>query len=207
VQEQVGTYSRRGFVEAGRVRLLQRASLDRTPLTAAHDHLLHPRADDAEELFALDKIPASKLAQSDCAHTGLLREKLWSREALLGRRDVIGFALVSEADSAHEKLTGWILVRECDDGFRFGPLYADSPDRAELLLVAAMKRLEGREGSFAIEAWPANVEAEKVFKGLGWTEVGIDYHRMWLNGKVPQEQMPGGKAEKAVYAMFDAGEG
>jgi hypothetical protein len=37
--------------------------------------------------------------------------------------------------------------------------------------------------------------------------VGLGYHRMWLNGKVPQEQQEGGKGAKGMFAIFDAGAG
>lgn len=30
---------------------------------------------------------------------------------------------------------------------------------------------------------------------------------MWLNGKVPEAQQSGRKADKEAYTMFDAGEG
>jgi hypothetical protein len=58
-----------------------------------------------------------------------------------------------------------------------------------------------------VEAWPANEAAVPVFEEAGFAPLGIDYHRMWLHGAVPPEQQAGGRAERDVYAIFDAGEG
>lgn len=35
----------------------------------------------------------------------------------------------------------------------------------------------------------------------------MDYHRMWLNGRVPEEQQEGGRGQKGMFATFDAFEG
>ena len=77
----------------------------------------------------LERIPPRVLAQSDLEHTGLHRERMWSHEAMFSRDDVRGFALVKE--DGPEELEGWVLVRSCESGYRVGPLYANSPDRAE----------------------------------------------------------------------------
>lgn len=200
VQEQVETYGRRGFVEKGRIRLMVREGLGVEPLEGG---LGHTNKD--EELCPLDHIPEAVLAKSDLENSGLERPKVWSKEALFSRPDAFGFALVKEGTKT--ELEGWILVRRCQHGFRFGPLYASSPDRASLLLRNAMKRVEEQEGTFIAEVWPQNPEATKVFENAGWKYAGMDYHRMWLNGVVPKEQQPGGTADKQCYAIFDAGEG
>ena len=59
-------------------------------------------------------------------------------------------------------------------------------------------------GSFVAEIFDTNTEGRKVFGELGWEYAGVDYHRMWLNGKVPMEQQEGGKGAKGMYAIFDA---
>lgn len=200
VQEQVGTYGRRGFVENGRIRLMVREGLGVQPLEG---ELGHTKA--GEELYPLDVVPEGVLTKSDLENSGLERPKVWSKEALFSRPDAFGFALVKEGKK--DELEGWVLVRGCQHGFRFGPLYASSPDRASLLLRNAMKRVEAEEGTFIAEVWPQNPEANKVFEDAGWKYAGLDYHRMWLNGEVPKQQQPGGAADKHCYAIFDAGEG
>lgn len=196
VQEQVATYERRGFVEKGRIRLMQRKGVKEYPLDGTLGHV----KGEGMHLVDLDEIPVEVLVESDLACTGLLRKALWSRDALFSRDDAFGLALAKEGMG--DELDGWILVRGCEQGFRFGPLYATSRINATLLLHQAMRRLEGEEGSFIAEVWAQNGLACEVFEDAGWTNVGVDYHRMWLNGKVPD-----GKADKEIYAMFDAGEG
>ena len=143
--------------------------------------------------------------ESDLAHTGLKRSKLWSKEALFDRDDAWGLALVR--DGNREELEGWILIRSCQQGRRFGPLYATSKENAKFLLHQAMRRLESEDGSFIAEVWTQNHGAIAVFEESGWECAGLDYHRMWLNGIVPDAQQHGGKADSDVFAMFDAGEG
>jgi hypothetical protein len=202
VQEQVGTYSRRGFVEKGLIRLMVRKGLKEQELPGGLEHVPEMK----ERCTSLDHVPSRMLVQSDLEHTGLERTKLWSKEAMFERDDsTFGLALVKEG--AKEELEGWILVRSCEHGWRFGPLYATTPEQADFLLRTAMRRLEVEEGSFIAEVWQENEQAVKLFEDAGWTYSGVDYHRMWLNGKVPEAQLLGGKAEKEMFAVFDAGEG
>jgi Acetyltransferase (GNAT) domain len=187
-------------VEKALIKLMVREGLEKEPLVGG---LEHTRS--GEELINLEDIPHRILVQSDLEHTGLKRERLWSKEAMFRRDDAWGFALVKEGTK--EELEGWILVRGCQLGFRFGPVYATSVDRAELLLRTAMKRVENEKGTFVAEVWPNNKEALGLFESLGWKYSGMDYHRMWLDGKVPKEQDEGGLAERQCFAVFDAGEG
>jgi hypothetical protein len=179
---------------------MQRESLVKKPLNGGLAKMM-----DDEELVDLSTVPEAILAKSDLEHTGLQRTKLWTHEALFDRDDAFGFAIVKEGKV--EVLEGWILVRSCQHGFRFGPLYASSAERAAMLLRSAMKRVEDRDGGFITEMWAANQQAAKTFKDFGWSDVGIDYHRMWLGGVVPKAQVKGGLAETGMYAVFDAGEG
>jgi hypothetical protein len=202
VQEQVGTYSRRGFVEKARVRLMVRKGLKEQELAGGleHVHGLKNRVTD------LDHIPTRLLVASDLLHTGLERTKLWTKEAMFDR-DGTTFGLAIVKEDVEEELEGWILVRNCDQGYRFGPLYSNTPENAEFLLRTAMRRLEAEDGSLIAEVWQENKEAVKIFEDAGWTYAGLEYHRMWLDGRVPEAQQPGGKAEKEMFAVFDAGEG
>jgi hypothetical protein len=45
-----------------------------------------------------------------------------------------------------------------------------------------------------------------VFEEAGWTWLEVDYHRMWLGGRVPDAQQSGGRADKEMWAVFDAGQ-
>jgi ribosomal protein S18 acetylase RimI-like enzyme len=200
VEEQVGTYGRRGFVDKSRIRLMIREGLGEQPLEGG---LVHPQH--GQELFPLHRIRSEVLTKSDLEHSGLERPNLWTEDAMFSRSDAFGFALVK--GGATDELEGWILVRNSQDGFRFGPLYAKTKEGADLLLRTAMKRVEKEKGRFIAEVWPQNPEAVGIFEGAGWKYAGMDYYRMWLNGMVPKEQQPGGLAEKQCFAIFDAGEG
>jgi hypothetical protein len=200
VEEQVGTYERRGFVQKSRIRLMVREGLKNKPLEGG---LGHPQQ--GLELFPLHRVPSEVLVKSDLEHSGLERPNLWTEDAMFSRPDAFGFALVREGVT--DALEGWILVRSCEKGFRFGPLYATTKENANLLLRTAMKRVEKEDGTFMAEVWPQNPEANAIFEAAGWMYAGMDYYRMWLNGRVPEEQQPGGLAEKQCFAIFDAGEG
>jgi hypothetical protein len=200
VHEQVSTYGRRGFVEKSKIRLMVRDGLGEQPLEGG---LEHPQQ--GQELFPLYRVPSEVLTKSDLDHSGLERPNVWTMKAMFSRPDAFGFALVK--GGTMDALEGWILVRSCQHGFRFGPLYATTKEGANLLLRTAMKRVEKEKGTFIAEVWPQNPEANAVFEGAGWKYAGIDYYRMWLNGLVPKQQQPGGLAEKQCFAIFDAGEG
>ncbi|KAB5550745.1 acyl-CoA N-acyltransferase, partial [Coniochaeta sp. 2T2.1] len=118
VEEQMETYRRRGFVQVGRIKLMTRPSLRRSPLNKTTGYQL----EGGLKIIDLKNVDASKLANFDLAHTGFYRPALWTRDGLFSRADVIGFAVVSAWDP--EELKGIILVRCCDHGFRFGPLLA-----------------------------------------------------------------------------------
>jgi GNAT superfamily N-acetyltransferase len=204
VKEQVGTYERRGFVDVGRTKLFTRQPLNEQSLQGGFEHV----QTDGERLVPLEEVPSSVLVESDLAITGFKRGKLWSKEALFEHRDDSwGLALVSEGASAEkDRLDGWILVRSCEHGFRVGPLYAEKKEDAAFLLHQALYRLQAEPGSLIAEVWGGNKEAVGVFEEAGWKWLEIDYHRMWLNGKVPGEQKEGGRAEREMWAVFDAGQ-
>jgi acetyltransferase (GNAT) family protein/GNAT acetyltransferase-like protein len=199
VQEQVPTYERRGFVDVGRIRLMQHSPLEEVSLTEHVDGI--PGA----KIVSISEVPQEALIKSDLEHTGLHRSKLWTEEALFSREETFGLALVGEEDAAD--LKGWIVVRSCQHGYRLGPLYASSTLGTSQLLHSAMKKLQGRPGGLIAEVWMGNPAAVELFAAVGWTETGVDYHRMWLHGKVPKEQDKRGKGNMDMYAIFDAGEG
>lgn len=199
VQEQVGTYNRRGYEDCARIHLMTRPSLKQKPFGPTA--LL---ADEkGEKLLSIKEANPQVLAKLDLEHTGLDRSAYWAQEALLSRKDAYGYALQhTSADKSN--VAGYILVRRCEHGHRFGPLYAETFTQAQLLLHTAMKDISESDGSMIAEIFGSNQEGRKVFEQLGWEYTGIDYHRMWLGGRVPKEQLEGGKGTKGMFAIFDA---
>ncbi|KAF2401051.1 hypothetical protein EJ06DRAFT_556501 [Trichodelitschia bisporula] len=209
VQQQVGTYGRRGFVEKGRIRLMSctfgQESMSRPPKDAEFDG----------RKVELQEVHPSVLTKSDLAHTGLRRDDVWDR--IWERDGTVGYALVRDKQQpvdSMDELDGWVLVRTCEDGFRVGPLYATSPRAASFLLTAAMEGAKTKfpeqakkAKSFVAETWLGNAHASSIFDSAGFAWVGVDYHRMWLNGVVPEAQQAGGRADTDAFAMFDAGQG
>ena len=201
VEAQIKTYERRGFQVASQVKLMIRKSVREKPLGDGFEHV----DVDGERLVPLEDIPSDVLVKSDMGITGFERGKLWSKEAMFEcRDDAWGLALVSH--HAEDQLDGWVLVRSCQEGYRIGPLYANDRKEAAFLLHQALYRLQGKAGSFIAEVWGSNEEAMGVFEEAGWEYSGMDYYRMWLDGRVPVEQQKGGKAEKEMWAVFDAGQ-
>jgi len=214
VQDQVETYARRGFVEKGRVHLMQYQATAQTEISG-----LEPPNE--TKLLSLQDVPEQRVRKSDLDHIGLERSNLWTKSALLSRADVYGLALVDDPASTDNNLSlrGWMLIRSCQQGYHIGPLYSTSTRDAEVLLRAAMRGVLDQRGkqkdnddveserSFIAEVWTENPKAVQLFQKVGFSAMGTDYHRMWLHGKVPREQEVGGRASSDVYAMFDAGEG
>ncbi|KKY19430.1 hypothetical protein UCDDS831_g05400 [Diplodia seriata] len=81
------------------------------------------------------------------------------------------------------------------------------------LLLRVMQEIKSFDGSvvaeksLVAEVWGENPVAVETFEELGWEYTGMDYSRMWLDGKETEAQKKGGLAEKEVFAWFDAGEG
>ncbi|PTB61707.1 hypothetical protein BBK36DRAFT_1131116 [Trichoderma citrinoviride] len=201
VEEQVNTYARRGFVEAARIKLMTRVSAHEAPLSSGDKQ---PKQ--GYTVTDIKQVDMGAMANLDRAHTGLHRPALWSKAALFSRPDAFGFAILSETSG---DLQGLILVRRCEHGHRVGPLIADCTDHASLLLQLAMShpKISASTGSLIAEAFGPNEHATRVFEDLGWQWAGLDYHRMWLEGRVPSEQQEGGQGSRGMFAVFDAGQG
>jgi GNAT superfamily N-acetyltransferase len=197
VEEQVNTYKRRGFEIAATIKLAMRTSLVEKPKTVEVVEV-----GEEEQVMDIKDIDPELLAQLDLAHTGFYRPAYWSQEGLFSRKDAYGYALFSTA-RGEPKLAGYVLVRRCHEGHRFGPLYAETYDQAKYLLWRAMEVLTGN-GSMVAEVYGSNLQGLKVFEELGWKWAGVDFYRMWLGGKVPSEQQESGKATKGMFAIFDA---
>lgn len=70
------------------------------------------------------------------------------------------------------------IVRDCEKGYRVGPLYAKNEDVARLLLSRILAWSEGKSGTVAAEVNMGNKAAVKFFEDHGWTDVGVDYSRV-----------------------------
>ncbi|KAK7529199.1 hypothetical protein IWX49DRAFT_509179 [Phyllosticta citricarpa] len=205
VKDQVPTYQRRGFESTGTIKVVERESLGQTPM-AARVWL----SKTMEQLVDIKGITGQSLLESDKSCTGLERRELWLRsQALLDREDAWGLAVTRLDDL--DDLRSWVLVRDCEEGYRLGPMYARTKLHALILLRAIMAKIavavEGGHKRLTAEVWAENPDAFGVFARLGWEEKGIQYNRMWLKGDVPEAQAKGGKADREVYAWFDCAEG
>lgn len=201
VQEQVKTYERRGFVEAAKIKIMT-CTTSEQELATNHGAVELTKGYKAIDIKEAD---TGAVADLDRMHTGLDRRVLWTN-ALFSRPDTFGFAIIS---TTTEELSGFILVRRCEHGHRFGPLFAESNVHASSLLQLAMSHpsVSKSSGSLIAEVFGPNEDSVNIFSQLGWQWAGIDYHRMWLNGRVPEEQQQGGRGQKGMFAIFDASEG
>ncbi|KAF1940315.1 hypothetical protein EJ02DRAFT_467472 [Clathrospora elynae] len=197
VQEQYDTYRRRGFESAGKIHILARHALKGKPTIQPLD------LTGAVELQDLRDADPKELAKLDYEHTGLDRSAYWATGLLVDRMYAFGFAILSPKN---DRLTGFIYVRRCENGHRFGPLYAETYAQAKQLLHKAMNNVSASQGCVA-EIFGNNSEGRRAFEELGWVDEGMWYHRMWLDGRVPEEQKQGGKGVKGMYAIFDAAAG
>ena len=172
-------------------------------------------------------VPLDLLASHELKHTGFERPRLWSQEHMFHRPDVSGFALVSSSRPTQvDDIKAWALTRRCSSGVRIGPVYAQDAKSARLVLAATMKNVKPNmirdvplpnepisefseeeivdKATLVTEVWCGNPDAEKVFEELGWKGVGVEYHRMWVDSKATEQWTEGGRAQKGVFAVFDA---
>lgn len=196
VSEQVNTYARRGYVDCARIPLMTRKNLTDQPINVTWSQ------EDSVELQDLRDIDSKDLSALDLAHTGLDRSAYWAADVLPARRYAFGYGIVTDGS-----LTGMIYARQCPGGVRIGPLYAASYAQARQLLHKLMNDYALMRGTFEAEIFGTNEAGQKVFEELGWEYMGMSYHRMWLEGRVPEEQREGGRGVGGMYATFDAGSG
>ncbi|KAI4724438.1 hypothetical protein E4T49_07845 [Aureobasidium sp. EXF-10728] len=219
VVEQKTTYERRGFVESplGKLRCMSWDISTNIHHTASYD------LDTRLRLVDIKDVPHHLLTKSDLDHTGFERKQLWS-EKFFSRSDLFGFSLI-DADGASKKedIRAWTVVRQVPQGYRLGPVYAADQESARRIILAAMehtmRRIENASTTSAIsqpriadsasytltaEIWDGNPHAVRLFEMLGWSLLGVDYHRMWLHGKATPQQSEGGLANSGMYAIFDA---
>ncbi|KAH7397003.1 acyl-CoA N-acyltransferase [Phaeosphaeria sp. MPI-PUGE-AT-0046c] len=196
VPQQVNTYARRGYVDCARIPLMMHMSLAVQPIDVTWG------SEGAVDLQDLRDIDSKELAEFDFKHTGLDRSAYWAKDVLPARRHAFGYGIVDKG-----KLTGCIHARRCPKGARIGPLYAASYPEARQLLHKVMDDLAKMDGTIEAEIFGSNEQGQRLFEELGWEYMGMSYHRMWLNGIVPEEQKDGGRGTTGMYATLDAGSG
>lgn len=202
VTAQKATYERRGFRETGMVGNVIHDGAGKAPLPGDVE-----LQGDGWKLQDIRTIDPMKLVDLEERNTGFRRSRLWTQEGMWHRAedDAFGFA----ATSPTLELEGFILVRACEHGYRFGPLHASSGQIATALLRAAMQKCGelNKDAMLTAEVYKSNEDALKMYEAQGWKDVGVDYHRMWIDAKATPQQSPGGTAEKCYWSIFDAAEG
>lgn len=137
VAEQRVTYERRGFIETNLIAICERPSVKAIPV--ANGSLM-----EGERIEYLQKLSLDKLAESDFAHCGLERPRLWTTEALFHRQDANGLAVVDQ----HEPLRAGFL-------FESANLDIDSVlfMRSNKMLRACLCMLLWRAWKTRVQAW------------------------------------------------------
>ncbi|KAI5255722.1 hypothetical protein E4T42_01823 [Aureobasidium subglaciale] len=219
VVEQKTTYERRGFVESPLGKLRYMSWNTSTNI----DHGTSRDPDTNLRLIDIKDVPYHLLAESDLDHTGFKRNRLWG-EKFFSRSDVFGLALLGgEGATKTADIRAWTVVREVPQGYRLGPVYATDQESARRIVLASMEHAMGRientstnsviscprvedprAHTITAEIWDGNPHAVELFEKLGWSSVGVDYHRMWFKGKATPQQDKGGLAHSGMYAIFDA---
>lgn len=88
-------------------------------------------------LQALDQVPFEVLLDFDSRHVAGPRETFL--RAWVNQPGIVGLA-----DYSDQQLRGYGMLRACRQGFKIGPLFAESLDTATKLLFALMARIPGQ---------------------------------------------------------------
>ncbi len=91
-----------------------------------------------QEVVRLSEVPPEELAAYDAKLFGLPRERFL--ECWISRPQTVALGAFQRG-----KLVGYGVLRECREGFKIGPLFADGPDIAEALFLSLTSDLA--EGS------------------------------------------------------------
>jgi hypothetical protein len=120
VVDQQANYQKSGFT-------LEHAN-QRFEGTSTGQHPHHPN------LVPLSNIPAESITRYAAAFFPSERSKFMHQWLKQRNSHALGIL-------AHGKLAGLVLARPCQTGFKIGPLFADSPEIAESLFLAAQSKL------------------------------------------------------------------
>jgi len=101
-------------------------------------------------------------------------------ESWLAQPGTVALAAVDRADD--NKLCGYGVLRPCRSGFKIGPLFADSPDAAELLFDALVEHVPVGE-SYFLDVMQTNPQAIELATSFGM-QIVFETARMYT-GAVP----------------------
>jgi len=87
--------------------------------------------------------------------------------AWIHQPDAHALAIMSDAS---ETLAGYGVMRKCFDGWKIGPLFANSPEGADTLFRSLIARIPAGD-NFVLDIPEPNVEAMAIVRRYGMTEV------------------------------------
>jgi GNAT superfamily N-acetyltransferase len=129
-------------------------------------------------LTILRKVPFPRILVYDSLHFPAVRENFLKH--FIYQLDTTGFAAIEE-----DSLTGYGLIRKCRNGYKIGPLFADTYELAELI-YSALASLAKYEPVF-LDVAEINKAAVSLAQSHGMTEV-FGTARMYSK-KVPKLPM------------------
>lgn len=179
VPEQKKTYERRGFREVSKIRNMMREGIEKESVEGGSEAPEGMRFVDARDIV---KSGPLKIVEYEEKVTGFKRSKLWGEEGVWKRPETDAFGYV--AMSKDDEIEGLVIVKDCENGMRVGPIYAKSEALAKSLLNAGMARTaKYGSGTLGAEVNMENKAAVKLFEDAGWKDAGVDYSR--VNQPVP----------------------
>ncbi|MDF1825856.1 MAG: GNAT family N-acetyltransferase [Verrucomicrobiales bacterium] len=125
-------------------------------------------------IVGLDEVPFDELARYDRNCFGCDRTEFLRRWIEIPNASAIGLMV-------GKKLQGYGVMRECREGFKIGPLFADNPDIAQSLFAALSDRADGQ--AISLDAPERNAGAMALAERHGMREV-FGCARMY-HGKPP----------------------
>ncbi len=127
-----------------------------------------------QDLIVLSKIPFDEICRYDRLHFPA------DRKIFLGNWISQPDSLALGSLGPDKRLTGYGVIRKCIQGFKIGPLFADSDDIAEKLFVG-LANFAGEGEPFFLDAPEVNAGAMEITKSFQMKEV-FSTARMYLNG-------------------------
>ncbi len=123
--------------------LAQQENYKKSGFKLAHRNIRYQWCSDgknrvAQDVVRLSEVPREELAVYDAKLFGLQRQRFL--ECWISRPQTVALGIFQSG-----KLVGYGVLRECREGFKIGPLFADGPDIAEALFLSLTSDLA--EGS------------------------------------------------------------
>ncbi|XSG82006.1 MAG: GNAT family N-acetyltransferase [Methyloligella sp. ZOD6] len=135
-------------------------------------HVIEREAPVPEQVVPISDVPVETLAAYDRKHLPAPRKpflKCW-----IGQANATGLAFVEEGDPK-----GYGVIRKCREGYKIGPLFADTPDIAEALYDALSNVAKGE--IILLDIPDANTAGMKMAAKRRMVQV-FECARMYLKG-------------------------